>query len=91
MYVNDTKTFSSNEDPLQPLADIKMEVKGVKDWLRKNELSLNVAKCEYMFLGNNKQLSKLKLIESKLIKIKEKRGQNKYLGLTIDKSLSWNQ
>ena len=29
------------------------------DWLRQNILSLNVAKCEYMFIGNDKLLSKI--------------------------------
>ena len=29
------------------------------DWLRQNKLRLNVAKCEYMYIGNDKQLSKI--------------------------------
>ena len=29
------------------------------DWLKQNKSNRNVVKCEYMFLGNDKQLSKI--------------------------------
>ena len=63
------------------------------DWLRQNILSLNIAKCEYMFIGNDKQLSKISDIGNLEIDKEEiKRVRNtKYVGLTIDESLSWSQ
>ena len=51
MYADGTIIFSSNENPLQLLEDLTMEVEGIMDWLRQNKLSLNVAMCEYTFLG----------------------------------------
>ena len=63
------------------------------DWLRQNILSLNIAKCEYMFIGNDKQLSKISDIGNLEIdkeEIKRVR-KTKYVGLTIDESLSWSQ
>ena len=62
------------------------------DWRRQNKLSLNEA-CEYMFLGDDKQLSKTSEIGNITIdkdKIKMV-NQRKYLGLTIEESLSWDQ
>ena len=53
MYADDKSIFSSNENPLQLLQDLKREVEGIMEWLRQNKLSLNVAKCQYIFLGNN--------------------------------------
>ena len=63
------------------------------DWLIQNKVSLNVAKCEYIFLGNDKQLSKISEISNIQIDKDEIRRvtQTKYLGLTIEESLSWNQ
>ena len=63
------------------------------DWLRQDKLSLNVANCEYMFTGNDKHLSKIPEIGNIEINIDEIKRVNmtKYLGLTIDGSLSWNQ
>ena len=58
MYADDKSISSSSENPLQLLEDLKSELERIMDWLRRNKLSLNVAKCEHMFLGNDKQLSK---------------------------------
>ena len=63
------------------------------DWLGQNILSPKVAKCECMFIDNDKQLSKISDIGNLEIgkdKIKRAR-KTKYLGLTIDESLSWRQ
>ena len=65
----------------------------VIDWLRQKKLSLNVAKCEFMFLVNSKQLGKiseigdLKVVEDEIKRVRKM----KYVGLTIDETLSWNQ
>ena len=55
MYADGTIIFSSNENRLKLLDDLIMEVDGIMDWLKQNKLSLNIANCEYTFLG--KQLS----------------------------------
>ena len=73
MYADDASISSSSQNPLQLFEDLKRELEGMMDWLRQNKLKFNVAKCEYMFIGNDKQLSKsLKLVTSKLIKMKSK-------------------
>ena len=62
-------------------------------WLRQNKLSLNVVKCEYMLISNDKQLSNISEIGNlEFDKDKIKRvSKRKDLCLTIDKSLSWSQ
>ena len=93
MYAGDTSISSSSENPLQLLEDLKRELERIMDWLRQTTLSLIVAKCEYMFLGNDKQLSKISEIGNiKIDKDENKRvNKTKYTGLTIEESLSWNQ
>ena len=49
--------FSGNENPLQLSEDVKREE--IMGLLRQNTLNLNVAKCEYMFLGNKKRFIKI--------------------------------
>ena len=57
---------------------------------RQNISSLNVTKCEYMFIGNSKQLGKISEIDDRKVGGYEiKRGKEKTcLGLAIDESLS---
>ena len=93
MYADDTSISASSENPVQLIEHLKRELEGIMDWLRQNKLSLNVAKCEYMFIGNDKELSKISDIGNLEIdkdEIKRVR-KTKYLRLTLDESLSWSQ
>ena len=49
---------------LQLLKDLERGLRGIMDWLRQIKPSPNVAKCEYMFIGNGKQLSKVSEIDN---------------------------
>ena len=92
MYADDTSIFLGGEDPHQLLKDLRNELTDVIDWLRQNKLSLKVTKCENMFLRSSKQLGKITEIDDLKVgedEIKRVRKM-KYLGLTIDESLSWN-
>ena len=93
MYADDTSISASSENPVQLIEHLKRELKGIMDWLRQNKLRLKVAKCEYMFISNDKQLSKISDIGNlEIDKDEIKRvSKTKYLGLTIDESLSWSQ
>ena len=93
MYADDTSITLGGEDAYQLLEGLRNELQAVIDWLRQNKLSLNVTKCEYMLLGSNKQLGKiseigdLKVGEEEIKRVRK----TKYLGLTIDETMSWNQ
>ena len=92
MYADDTSITLGGWDAYQLLEDLRNELQDVIDWLRQNKLSLNVAKCKFMFLGNSKQLGKISEIGDHNVgedEIKRAR-KTKYLGLTIDETLSWN-
>ena len=56
MYADDTSISASSENPLQLKENLKRELEGIVDWLRQNKLSFKVAKCEYMCIGNDRQL-----------------------------------
>ena len=92
-YKTYEKITLGGEDAYQLLEDLRNELQDVIDWLRQNKLSLNVTKCEYMLLGSNKQLGKISEIDDlKVGKDEIKRvRKTRYLGLTIDETLSWNQ
>ena len=63
------------------------------DWLRQNELNRHEGKRECMFICNDKQLSKISEIVNIKIDIDgiKRVSKERYLGLTIDESLFWNQ
>ena len=65
MYADDTSITLGGEDAYQLLENLRNELQDVTDWLRQNKLSLNVAKCEFMFLGNSKQSVILRLEKMK--------------------------
>ena len=93
MYADDRSISTSSENPVKLIEHLKRELEGSMDWLRQNKLCLNVAKFEYMFIGNDKQLSNISDIGNlEMDKDDIKRvSKTKYLGLTIDESLSGSQ
>ena len=86
VYADDTSISASSENPVQLLEHLKRKLAGIMDWLRQNKLSLNVAKCEYMFIGKDKLLSKISDIGNLEIDEDETKriSTTKYLGPTID-------
>ena len=92
-YADDTSITLGGEDAYQLLEDLRNESQDVIDWLRPNKIGLDVTKCEFIFLGNSKQLGKISEIGDLMVgedEIKRVR-KTKHLGLTIDETLSWNQ
>ena len=93
MYADDTSNTLGGEDAYQLLEDLRSELQDAIDWLRQNNISLIVTKCEFVFLGNSTQLGKisevgdLKVGEDEIKRVRK----TKYLGLTIDETLSWNE
>ena len=72
---------------------LNTELRSLNQWLISNELSLSVAKTEFMVFGSNQRLHSFSddqiniEIDAKLItKVKEAKS----LGVTIDEHLSWS-
>ena len=63
----------------------------IAEWMRKDKLSLNTDKSEFMVIGHSRQqinLSDLKEMEVNHKKI-DRVTKTKYLGLYIDERLTW--
>ena len=52
LYADDPSITLDGGDAYQLLEDLRNQLQDVIDWPRKNKLSLNITKCEYMFFGN---------------------------------------
>ena len=62
----------------------------VKEWLRANKLTLNIAKMKYMYFGSRNTLNKLNEITLSIDGQKLEQVQNfKYLGLMMDEALTF--
>ena len=90
MYADDTTLYSSLEtfDINNIEREKNYELETVNLWLKANKLSLNVKKTKYMFFHKRKTLPHINLSLNDVI-IKNVSKFN-YLGIVIDKHLSWN-
>ena len=94
MYSDDTSIGFAAPKNYDLEIMIKTELANVNSWLKANKRSLNVAKTEFMILGSRHRLqtqaevSIQAHIEGKEIK---RVDSSKFLGLTIDTTLSWSK
>ena len=100
LYADDTCLFTSSTD----LGEIErklnediLSILSVSNWLKDNKLMVNPKKCEVMFIGTHQHL-KIKhnrienchVILSMVMKLKRSTLVNIYIGVEIDRNLSWN-
>jgi len=91
LFADDTSTYISGND-LKVIETIcNEELEKVSEWLRANKLSLNVSKSNMVLFRNHNR----KLISDIFIKIDNElinqKNYVKYLGIYIDKNLSWKE
>ena len=74
-------------------ADNIAEVDNISEWLRQNKLSLNTDKTEYMVVGHKRQTNRIHgPLEVDINGGPIKRVKKvKYLGVTVDENLTWNE
>ena len=92
MYADDTTIYFNLEDfdRYNLEQDITNELKNITLWLKRNKLSLNVQKTKLMiFHRKQKQVNKLNILIDG-IAIERVESFN-FLGLIIDKGLSWKK
>ena len=68
--------------------EVNIEIHKVFQWLNSNKLTLNIAKSKFMIISNSKskpERFQISLNDSQL----EECDKYKYLGVIIDKNLSW--
>ena len=90
LFADDTLLFSSKN--LQNLEQtVNLELTNISDWLLANKLSLNVSKSNFLIINpHQRKIDKpiaLQIDNEKL----EQKDYAKYLGVLVDKRLSWKQ
>ena len=91
LFADDTSVFMSNTDLNVLQQKFTTELNKLVNWLEINRLVLNIKKTNFMIFSNKKNIN----VDSVSIKIKNIPIQHvshvKFLGVTIDENLSWNQ
>ena len=89
LFTDDTNLFYSHNDFELLTTTANEEISKVFDWLEANKLSLNIKKTQFViFKAKNKKIPKS--IEIRINdQIIEQVNKSKFLGLTIDKVLTW--
>ena len=55
LFADDTNLIMSGSDAKKLEIDINNELKNVDNWMRKNKLSINFSKTEYMLISRKKR------------------------------------
>ena len=91
MYADDTSVTCFAEDMEELCNDLQNELINISDWMRQNKMSLNTKKSEFMIIGHKRQLTRIQnpirldISGEELKRVHEV----KYLGVSVDESLSW--
>ena len=89
LFADDTFLCLQNKDINVLEKEVNLEIQKVCAWLNCNKLTLNISKSKYMLTLRNKRSRPS--IEVKINeKILEECDSYKYLGVIIDRNLSWN-
>ena len=89
LFADDTFLCLQNKDITLLEKEVNLELQKVCEWLTCNKLTLNVSKSKYMLtLKNKRKRPSIKVhINEKTL---EECESYKYLGVIIDRNLSWN-
>ena len=92
MYADDTSLLVSSSDPVSLQTALSSNLDMVANWLRSNQLTLNIKKTKLMLFGTSQTLNKFQNISltynDNNIDIVDK---FKYLGIVLDPYLLWNE
>ena len=89
LFADDTSIFYSHKDLRNVEMTLNNELAKVSEWLIANKLTLNVSKSNFViFHPPQKKISKNVMLQINGEKLQEKKS-TKYLGLLIDKHLTW--
>ena len=91
MYADDTLIYMCHEDPNVIAKCLNEDLASLSKWLDDNLMKANVSKTKIMLLGTPTKTSKINNINVFMNDNKvEKVNLFKYLGVTIDSNLKWN-
>ena len=92
LFVDDTALFMSHPDLTALIANIKSKFEDIFKWCISNKLTINAEKTNFvLFHTFNKPIpQQLKEIKTEFMTIMRVKSF-KYLGLTLDETLNWNE
>ena len=95
LYAEGTCLFTSSTDPGETERKLNEDILSLSKWLKDNKLMVNPKKCEVMFICTHQRLKiKHNRLENCHVIINgneiKKVDSCKYLGVVIDRNLSWN-
>ena len=91
LFADDSNIFLSGHDPNELIRTMNIEITKLVDWLKINKLSLNLKKTHFIIF--RKRRAKVNICEDLIVngtKI-DMTDQTKFLGVKIDKNLSFMQ
>ena len=90
LYADETALYFSSKLISEIETKMNSDLRLVCDWLKLNQLTLNIKKSQFMLIGSN---SRLRRIESIVISANGKQLKEAqsfpYLGLIINQNLTW--
>jgi len=87
LFADDTFLCAQNENISLLESETNAELTKVYEWLLSNKLTLNISKSKYMLITNKKSVGNISIqINGQQL---EQCQSYKYLGVYIDKNLSW--
>jgi len=87
LFADDTFLCAQNSDCDLLEDEVNSELQKVYEWLAANKLTLNIGKSKFMIITNKKNVKCLSIgINGTLL---ESCDHYKYLGVVVDKNLSW--
>ena len=91
MYAHDTSLTTSYPDLMTLEFKLNSDLEKIQNWLHSNKLTLNAKKTKYAIIGSRYKLNNLNhdFIVSVDNREIERVTLYKYLGVEIDKTLSW--
>ena len=90
LFADDTFLCLQNSDLSKLEIDVNVELRKVCEWLASNKLTLNVSKSKYMITSANRRITpNLNIYINE--ELMEECDSYKYLGVMIDKSLTWKE
>ena len=91
MYADDTTLLLNSSDPNTLQNDLNSNLGRIADWFQANKLTLNIKKTKLMLFGSKQSLHKFKDVSLIYNGVSIERVEKfKYLGVTFDPQLSWN-
>ena len=90
LYADDTVVYYSSKSVSDLEHHINADLRTVSEWFSRNLLTLNISKCKFVIFGSPQKLNRIQNI---LVKVEDtciERTQSfKYLGVTLNQSMSW--